>query len=66
MSGLIVFLVIFAMLATLGVLVVGIAGMARGGDFNRRHANKLMRARVVLQGVALLFFAVLILAIDKN
>ena len=54
------------MVATLGVLIAGIVGMAQGGDFNRRNANKLMRARVVLQGVALLFFAVLILAIDKN
>jgi hypothetical protein len=59
-------LVVSAMLATLGVLVVGIAGMAQGGEFNRRHANKLMRARVILQGVAILLFAVLILVSGKN
>ena len=54
------------MVATLGVLIVGIVGMAQGGDFNRRNANKLMRARVVLQGVAILIFAILMLAIGKD
>ena len=66
MSGLFVVLVVFAMVATLGVLIVGIFGMAQGGEFNRRNANKLMRARVVLQGVAVLLFAVLMLAIGKD
>lgn len=66
MSGLFVVLVVFAMLATLGILIVGIVGMARGGDFNRRNANKLMRARVVLQTVAVLLFAVFILVIGKD
>jgi hypothetical protein len=54
------------MIATLGVLIVGIVGMAQGGEFNRRNANKLMRARVVLQGVAVLLFAVLMLATGKD
>ena len=48
----------FAMLATLGVLFFGIFTMARGGDFNRKHSNRIMRARIVLQGLALLLFAV--------
>lgn len=31
--------------------------MAKGGEFNKKHGNKLMQARVLLQGVALgLFF----------
>ena len=47
----------FAMLATLGVLFFGIFTMARGGDFNRKHSNRIMRARIVLQGLALLLFA---------
>ena len=38
---------------TLAVLVVGVVSMLRGGRFNRRHGNRLMRARVLLQGVAL-------------
>jgi|TARA_B100000700_G_scaffold205204_1_gene225637 Hypoxia induced protein conserved region. len=27
--------------------------MLRGGDFNKRWSNKLMRARVILQGLAI-------------
>ena len=45
-----------ALIATLGVLAVGLVSMVRGGEFNRRHGNRLMRARVITQGatVALL------------
>ena len=41
-----------AVLATVGVLVVGVVAMFRGGDFNRRHGNRLMRMRVLFQGIA--------------
>ena len=37
------------MLATLGVLVVGLFAMARGGEFNAKHGNRLMWWRVRLQ-----------------
>jgi hypothetical protein len=46
------------MLATLGVLFAGMVGMVRGGD-NPRRSNKLMQWRVILQGAALLLFAIL-------
>lgn len=62
MSGVIMILLALAMGAVLVVLFVGIGAMARGGDFNRRHSNRLMRMRVVLQGVAILLFVLLILA----
>ena len=53
-------LLMIAMAATLGVLVVGLVGFLRGGEFNRRHGNRLMRARVMLQAVCvLLLIAVL-------
>ena len=45
-----VFIVLFSVLL---VLFIGIISMLRGGDFNKRWSNKLMRARVVLQGVAI-------------
>jgi hypothetical protein len=41
-------------LAVLAVLMVGILGFARGGDFNRKHANKIMRLRLLLQFIAVL------------
>lgn len=37
-----------------GVLLMGVGSMARGGEFNRRNANKLMRWRVLLQFLAVL------------
>jgi hypothetical protein len=37
-------------------LVVGMIAMIKGGEFNKKHGNKLMRARVTLQGVALGMF----------
>ncbi len=49
------------MLATTIVLVTGIALMARGGEPNRNYGNKMMVARVVLQGAALAVMAALLL-----
>ena len=46
------------MLATLGVLFAGLFGLVRGGGDPRR-SNKLMQWRVILQGAALLLFALL-------
>lgn len=54
-------LLIGLMIATLLVLVTGIVLMARGGDTNRKYGNKLMVARVGLQGAALLVLAVLLM-----
>ena len=51
-----------AALAVLAVLLLGIGGFAKGGEFNRRHANRIMRWRIILQfvavGLILLFVAV--------
>jgi len=66
MSGLFVIFIVIAMIATLGVLITGVIGMARGGDFNRKNANKLMRARVALQAVAVGLFAIILLLIGKG
>jgi hypothetical protein len=46
------------MLATLGVLIAGMVGMVRGGG-DPRKSNRLMRWRIILQGAALLLFALL-------
>ena len=48
--------------ATVGVLFTGIISMFRGGEFNRRYGNKLMRARVILQGITLVLLALLFFA----
>ena len=46
-----IFIVLFSVLL---VLFIGIISMLRGGDFNKRWGNKLMRARVILQVLAIL------------
>ncbi len=59
MESVIAFLMGAAVFATLGLLVVDITSFAVYGKFYRCHSNHLMRARVVLQGIALIFFALL-------
>ena len=44
------------MAATVAVLAVGIISMVRGGEFNRKYGNRLMRARVILQGLTIVLF----------
>jgi hypothetical protein len=36
------------------VLATGIYSMMKGGEFNRKYSNKLMRLRILLQFVAIL------------
>lgn len=47
-------IMIIAMLAVVGILMVGIGGFAKGGEFNREHANRIMRYRIYAQFVAVL------------
>ncbi len=51
-------IVAISVLVVLGILMLGIGGFARGGEFNRKHANRIMRYRIAAQAVAI----VLILA----
>jgi hypothetical protein len=45
-------------LATLGTLLTGVVGMGKGGPFNEKYGNKLMRMRVILQGCAIGCFVI--------
>lgn len=56
MSGFFLILMGVAMLALLASLLAGLFVMARGGEANRRHSNRLMRLRVGLQGLAIVLF----------
>ena len=38
--------------AVLLVLMLGVGSFAKGGEFNRKHANRIMRWRIILQAVA--------------
>lgn len=46
-------LAVAASFAVLVILMIGIGGFARGGDFNKRNANWLMRLRIIAQAVAI-------------
>ena len=46
-------LVPVAFLAVVAVLSVGLYGMFKGGEFNTKYSNKMMRMRITLQFIAL-------------
>ena len=54
---------IVVMATVLIVVLAGIITMAVGGDFNKRFGNRLMRARVALQLVAVVVFVILVLSV---
>ena len=53
-----IFLILLAifMILTLISLLVGVFAMGKGGDFNKRNANKLMRYRILFQIGAVVWF----------
>jgi len=59
------YVVAVLLLAVVGVLIAGIVLMGIGGKANAKYGNKLMIARVSLQGMVLLMLALLFL-MGKN
>jgi hypothetical protein len=55
-------LLVIAMLTVVAVLFWGLFSMARGGEYNARWSNLIMRWRVVLQAFAVLVFVLIMLA----
>ncbi len=53
--------VAIACLVVLGILLTGIGGFAKGGDFNRKHANRIMRYRIYAQFVAVVLLLLFVL-----
>ena len=54
-------IVLFFMLATFLVLIVGVSLMMKGGPLNAKYGNKLMVARVTLQGITILLIGIMLL-----
>ena len=52
MSKILLFIALGACVATLGVLLFGVGTFGRGGDFNKKYANKIMRLRILMQAIA--------------
>lgn len=57
MSGSFGVIIGLALAAVFAALTLGIFSMTRGGEFNARYGNKLMRARVIAQFSALALVA---------
>ncbi len=57
-------LFVLAMLGVLGALAFGIFSMAKGADPKRQ--NKIMQSRVLLQGLALLLFALFMMLYRRH
>ena len=46
--------ILLLLLAVVVILATGIGGFAKGGEFNRKHSNRMMRWRIGVQFVAVL------------
>jgi hypothetical protein len=46
------FLVVLSVLVVLGILLLGVGTFGKGGDFNRKYANRIMRWRIGAQAVS--------------
>ena len=53
-------LVIISMAVVAIILLIGIGGFGRGGESNKKYANKLMRMRIMAQFVAVLLILVFV------
>lgn len=61
MTDILPYLIGTALAAVLLVLFAGVITMARGGEFNRKYGNLLMRWRVGLQLLAILLVVLFLL-----
>lgn len=66
MDKLVYFLIPVGLAATLIVLGVGIYSLAKGGTFAKENANKLMRLRVLAQGVTIILMLIFLLLIGRG
>ena len=46
--------VVLSMAVVAMILMIGIGGFGRGGEFNRKYSNKLMRMRILAQFIAVI------------
>ena len=49
-----------ACIVVVAILATGLAGYAKGGEFNKKYGNKLMRWRIGAQFVAIILIMIVI------
>ena len=52
-----IFLIVLGLGLTLGILIFGLIAMVKGGDFNAKWGNRIMRWRIMAQVFAIAMFA---------
>ena len=52
---------IIACFLVLAVLLFGIFSFSRGGEFNRKYSNKIMRVRIAAQAIAVVLILLAVL-----
>ncbi|PPR43621.1 MAG: hypothetical protein CFH24_00087 [Alphaproteobacteria bacterium MarineAlpha6_Bin2] len=60
-SKVIPIMIIVGLILTFIVLIIGLISMLSKGDFNKKYSNKLMRLRVLVQGIIILIFSIVLL-----
>ena len=53
-------IMVLFMVGALVAVIIGIIAMAANGKLNKKHSNKLMRLRVLLQAIAIVFFVIIV------
>lgn len=59
MTGL-YYIVVIAILLVFVVLMIGLGSFVKGGEFNKKYANKLMRYRIIAQAVAVVLILIFV------
>jgi hypothetical protein len=59
MTGL-YYLIVVAILAVVVVLMIGLGSFTKGGEFNRKYSNKLMRLRIIGQAIAIVLILIFV------
>lgn len=57
MSSIFFIAALVCMFGVVAILMTGLFAMSKGGTFNEKYGNRLMQARVGLQGLAILLLA---------
>ncbi|MGV6801397.1 MAG: twin transmembrane helix small protein [bacterium] len=66
MSGFIYFLIPFALFITVAILGAGFFSLAKGGTFAKENSNKLMRFRVIAQGVTIALIVLFVILVQAG
>ncbi|MCY4305448.1 MAG: twin transmembrane helix small protein [Aestuariivita sp.] len=48
------------------ILAIGIGSFAKGGTFNRKHSNKMMKLRLIAQFLAVIFILLFVFLAQRG